>query len=228
MAREVSLGDLREWARQLSDTENDSNITDAELTALVNRHLCEVYDRLVDAGPADYYASTSQITTENGTHAYALHGTFRNLVSVYVRESSDERRQLFPMPDSARGRFKAPTGEWTVDVEFIPVPTELEEDGDTFDGVSGWEELIANLVARDVMVKRESDPGVVMANIARLEARITARSRSRDKGQPKRVNDLDESANAPFPAGWFGGSRLACYRLRAGNLELYEIQWGLP
>lgn len=219
MAREVSLLELRTWARQLSDTENDPNITDDELTALANRHLCEVYDRLVDAGPADYYASTNQVVTASGTHVYALHGTFRNLVGVYVRESSDYRRQLFPMPGNARGQFKAPTGVWTVDVEFIPVPSELEDDGDTFDGVSGWEELIVNLMARDVMAKRESDPSVVMANIAKMEARMTSRARSRDKGQPKRVNDLDDATSS---YGWLGGSRLACYRLRAGNLELYE------
>jgi hypothetical protein len=109
----------------LADVENDPNITDSELTALANRHLCEVYDRLVDAGPSDHYASTDQVTTADGTHVYPLHGTFRNLVGVYVRESSDERRQLFPMRDGARGRFKAPTGVWTVDVEFIPVPDAL-------------------------------------------------------------------------------------------------------
>lgn len=227
MSREVSLLELRTWARQLSDTENDPNVTDDELTALANRHVCEVYDRLVDAGPADYYASTAQITTENGTAVYPLEVDFRNLVAVYVRESSDERRQLLPMGAMARGAYKAPTGEWTLDIEYIPVPTPLEDDGDTFDGVSGFEELIANLMARDVMAKRESDPSVVMANIARMEARIVSRGRSRDKGQPKRVTDLDDMVS-PFPWGWTGSSRLACYRLRAGNLELYEGMWGAP
>lgn len=226
MARNVSLLELRTWARQLSDTENDPNVTDAELTALANRHLPEVYDRLVDAGPADYYAALTSYTTSNGTFAYALPSGFRNLVQVMVRESSDERRILYPMPEGARGRFKAPTGVWTVDLEYIPVPDVLEDDGDTFDGVSGFEELIANLMARDVMVKRESDPSIVMANIARMEARIVQRSRARDRG-PKRVTDLDDAAD-PFPYLLSGKSRLSCYRLRAGNLELYESLWGLP
>jgi hypothetical protein len=93
--------------------------------------------------------------------------------------------------------------------------------------VSGWEELIVNLMAKDVMTKRESDPSIVMSNIARLEARITARSRSRDKGQPKRIVDLDDASTSPFT--WGGsGSRLACYRLRAGNIEIFESLWGLP
>lgn len=222
MSRNASLLDMRTWARQLSDTENDPNITDAELTALCNRHLTEVYDRLVDAGPPDYYAATAPLTTANGTIEYALNATFRNLIAIYVRESTDERRFLHEMRPQTRGNYKAPTGEWTCDVEYIPVPTVLEASGDTFDGVSGFEELIANLMARDVMAKRESDPSIVMANIARLETRIVSRSRSRNKGGPKRIVDLDDVNVSPFPYGWTGSSRLACYRLRAGNIELFE------
>ncbi len=227
MSRNVSLLELRTWARELSDTEGDPNITDDELTALANRHLTEVYDRLVDAGPADYFASSTQVSVTSGTIEYALGATFRNLIGVYVRESADERRMLPPMSLAARGNYKAPAASYTVDVEFIPAPGVLEDDGDTFDGVSGWEELIANLMAKDVMTKRESDPSIVLANIGRLEARITARSRSRDKGQPKRIVDLDD-ARAPSPWGWTGSSRLACYRLRAGNLELFEPLWSAP
>lgn len=227
MSRNVSLLELRTWARELSDTENDSNISDDELTALANRHLTEVYDRLVDAGPADYYAATTQITTSVGFTEYPLEVDFRNLVAVYVRESTDERRQLLPMPEMGRGRFKAPTGVWTLDVEYIPVPDVLENDGDTFDGVSGFEELIANLMARDVMAKRESDPSVVMANISRLEVRINSRARARDR-MGKQVTDMDEQLVRPYPYGWAGSSRLACYRLRAGNLELFENLWSAP
>ncbi|MGL4444256.1 MAG: hypothetical protein ACRCU1_11560 [Alsobacter sp.] len=195
---------------------------------MVNRHMTEVYDRLVDAGPADYYAATTTITTTSGIIPYPLEVDFRNLVYVYVRESTDERRPLRDMPNGARGRYKAPTGSWTLDVEYIPVAPTLDDDADTFDGVSGWEELIVNLVARDVMTKRQDDPSVPMSNIMRLESRITQRSRSRDKGAPKRVTDLDEVQATPFPNGWTGSSRLACYRLRAGNLELFEPLWGLP
>lgn len=228
MARNVSLLELRTGARRLSDTVNDRNVSDDWLTSLANLHLCDVYDRLVDAGPADYYAATAQITTSNGIIEYPLEVNFRNLLNVYVRESSDERRPIFPMPEGARGRFKAPTGEWTLDVEYIPAPPTLEDDGDTFDGVSGWEELIMNLMARDVMTGRESDMSPVLATIARLDARIASRARSRDKGQPKYVTDLDDAQWAPFPYGWAGSSRIACYRLRAGNLELYESLWGRP
>lgn len=228
MAREVSLLELRSWARQLSDTENNRNITDPELTALANRHLTEVYDRLVDAGPADYYAATFQVTTTAGLAQYALPADFRNLVYVYVREDADQRRQLIPMYEMGRGQFKFPTGVWTMDVDYIPAAPTLEADGDTFDGVSGFEELIANCMARDVMAKRQDDPSIVLSNIARLESRIAIRARSRDKGGGKCVTDMDERLVSPYPFGWTGQSRLACYRLRASSIELYESLWGLP
>jgi len=228
VARTVSLANLRTWARQLSDTEYDSNVTDSELTALANRHLTEVYDRLVDAGPADYYAATTQITTIAGTTQYGLPADFRNLVKVYVEESSDERRQLFPLPDASRGRVKAPQSVYTVDLEYIPTAPMLVSDSDTFDGVSGWEELIANFMARDVMRKQQRDPSFALQAIAMLEARITNRARQRDKGGGKRTTDLDEALISPFPWGWTGQTKLAAYRIFGDNLELYETLWGLP
>lgn len=229
MARNVTLLQLRTWARQLADIESDPNVLDAELTALANRHLPEVYDRLVDAGPADYYAATTQITTTAGMTTYSIPADFRNLVAVYVRSSGSapDLRPIFPMPEGSRGRFKAPTRVETLDVEYIPAAPTLVSDSDTFDGVSGFEELIANLMARDVMVKRESDPSVVMSNIARMEARIVARARSRDRA-PKYVTDLDDAVDLPYPWGWNGTSGLACYRLRGNNLELYESIWVAP
>ena len=132
MSRNVSLLELRTWARELSDTENDPFITDDELTALANRHLTEVYDRLVDAGPPDYYAATTTITTSAGTAEYPLEVDFRSLVGVLVAETDDERRPLLPMTNAGRAHYKAPTDEWTAghvarglrrDHEF-PVPIE--------------------------------------------------------------------------------------------------------
>ncbi len=225
MPRNVSLLELRTWARSLSETRNNRNITDTELTALANRHLTEVYDRLVDAGPADYYAATAMVTTSDGVIQYPVEADFRNLVAVYAQETADQRRMIPPMGHAARGRYKAPTGVWTVEVEYIPAAPVLEDDGDTFDGVSGWEELIVNLMARDVMVQRQDDPSVVMANIARLESRMQSRARMRDRGG-KQITDMDE-AGEPWPYGYTGSCRLACYRLRADNIELYEPLWGV-
>ncbi len=227
MARTVTLLSLRTWARQLADVESDPNITDAELTALANRHLCEVYDALVDAGPPDVYASTTTVTTVAGTTLYALPADFRNLLELYAQESATQFRLLHPMGNGERGRYRPPTGAWTLTLDYIPVPPTLVNSSDTFDGVSGWEELIANLMARDVMVKREADPGVVINTIDRLNARIQSRARNRDRGHPKYTSDMD-AQSAAFPWSSTTNARVNTYRLRAGNIELFEPIWGLP
>lgn len=221
MARATSLTDLRAWIRQLTDTENDDNVSDDELTALVNRHLAEVYDLLVDAGPPDYFAATTTVAVTSGISAYDIQADFRSLVAVFVHESSEERRLLLPMGEMTRGRYKAPTQDGTLTVEYIPAAPVLSDDADEFDGVSGWEELIVARASVDIMTKRETDPSVAIAKAQMMESRIRLRARNRDKGSPKRIVDLDEVTYAP-PYGWQGGSRLACFRLRAGSIEVYE------
>lgn len=227
MARAVTLTNLRAWARQLADVENDDNVSDPELTALINRHLTEVYDLLVESSPPEYFASSTTVSVLVGTTTYALAADFRALLGVYVHESSDERRPLFPMPEGARGQYKAPSATGTVTLEYIPAATTLVNGSDTFDGVSGWEELIVVRAARDIMIKREADPSAVMASGAALEARIRSRSKNRDRGQPRRITDLDE-ASSGWPWGWTGASRIGAYRLRAGNIEIYEPLWSRP
>lgn len=227
MARATTLTNLRTWIRQLTDTEDDDNVSDDELTALVNRHLAEVYDLLVDASPPDYFASSTQVDVESGVTTYPIQADFRALVGVYVHESTDERRLLLPMGEMTRGRYKAPTQDGTLTVEYIPAAPILTSGAQSFDGISGWEELIVARAAVDVMTKRESDPSAALAKAQMLEARIKLRARNRDRGSPKRIVDLDNVTTSP-DYGWSGGSRLACFRLRAGNLEVFEALTVLP
>ena len=227
MARTVSLASLRTWARQLANVEGDPNITDAELTSLANRHLTEVYDALVDAGPPDYYASTTTVSTVAGTTLYALPSDFRTLLEVYAQESNTQVRLVHPMRHGERGKYRSPTDIWTLTLEYVPAAPILVNPGDTFDGVSGWEELIANLMARDVMIKRQDDPSAVMASIGALQGRINTRARSRDRGHPRYTSDLD-AQGISYPWLSTNNSRGAVYRLRAGNIELYETLTGLP
>lgn len=227
MSRTVSLGTLWALARRLANVESDPNIQDSELTTLANLHYPSVYDELVSSSPPDYFSATTTITTDIGTIVYPLLASFKDLLEVHVNESDDVRRPLYPMPHGARGRFKAPTGAWTISVDYIPAAVVLADAGDTVDGISGYEELIAALMARDVMVKRNADPSPVFAVIERANLRLKQMSKNRDKGHPKRTTDLDDAV-IDWP--WIGasGSRLACYRLRGDNLELYEPLSGLP
>lgn len=227
MARTVTLLQLRTRARQLANVEGNPNITDAELTDLANRHLTEVYDALVDAGPPEYYAATTTVTTVAGTTLYALPADFRTLLEVYAIVSSTENRLVHPMGNGGRGRYRSPSTVYSCTVEYVPSAPVLVANGDTFDGVSGWEELICNLMARDVQRKRDQDTSDTIGAIGALQARIATRARSRDRGHPRYTTDLDEQG-AAFPWQTSSTNRISAYRLRAGNIELYEGLLALP
>lgn len=225
MSRVATLLDLKTRARNLADVENDENISDALLTSLANRHLCKVYDALIDASPPDYYAASATLSVNAGNSLYALPVSFRSLLGVFVqRNATGGLRTLRPMPAGSRSSYSNPTGGSTVTLEFIPTPPTLVSDGDTFDGVSGFEELVALMMARDVMVKRQDDPSVLMSNIEEEKNRILIRSRHRDRSGPKRITYLgDERANG---VSFFGGAQLACYRLRGDTIEFFESTGG--
>lgn len=218
MARAASRAQIRLRAQQMADMVSSSFVGTAEWDDLCNRHLAEVYDLLVASAPSDYYASDYAVTTQSGVVAYALPADFRSLVGAYVNDNG-RYHPLVPMRDGQRASYEAPAGAYAVTLEYIPAPPVFTADGDTFDGVSGWEELVSALMARDALVKEESDPSAVMAIIARLTARIRSASSGRHRGPKLCTNVLD--ATSDYPA-WSNASPVHAYRLRAGNIELYR------
>jgi hypothetical protein len=221
VARSVTRAVLRARAQQLANVENDPNVTAAEINELINLHLTSVYDLLVGAGPADYYAAETIITVVPGVIASGLPADFMQLVGVFAHETTDIRRPVDPMQERDRSSFKACSSAWSVTLEYIPACPTMTLDADTFDGVDGWDELISAKVARDILAKREGDVSVVMAIMAQTEARIRTRASPRDRGGPKYIMDVECSSN-----DWPRSVRVDAYRLRAGNLELFESLCG--
>lgn len=227
MSRNVTLADMKTRVRSLADVIGDPNVTEVQLNALVNAHVCAVYDRLVDSGPSDRYAAVTNVSVTNGVADYGLPADFRNLLGVYVA-SNGGLRALTAISAGARARFKAPSANYDITLEYVPTPPTLSADSDTFDGVSGWEDLVVSMTARDVMVSRQDDPSIVLATIASLEQRITTRARGRDRGSPKRVVNLDHDLQSD-PFGWGSRtSRLEAYRLVGDNLQVFESFWNTP
>ncbi len=227
MSRLVSLLEFRTAAREATDTVGDVFITDAWLTDRANQHLTDVWDRIVDAGPPDRYAATSTFTEVAGTPSVPLPATLRNFVDAYIVESG-YRNRLSSMRGGTRGGYQAPTRGYTVEVEYIPAPDVLVADGDSFDGISGWEEMVVLLMARDICKRRDVDPSAFLADIEAMKMRIESRARSYDKGSPKYVTDTDDSRTGysrgyGFP--WQITRQISTYRLRGANLELYESVW---
>jgi hypothetical protein len=219
MARPFTLAQIRTRARRLADMENTQFVSDAEVTDLVNEHYGELYDLLVKAGPPDYFAATNTFVTTPGVAQTALQIDFRNITTVYVQETNfQDKRQVRPLSDGSISGMRPPLQAYTIIVEYVPSPAVLASDSDTIDGVSGWEALIVKMVARDLLRKEESDTQELAQDIAALKQRI----RSSSHRGPRVINDVEATYGFPY------SSRICGYRLRAGNIELYERITGWP
>lgn len=87
-----------------------------------------------------------------------------------------------------------PQSGLTVQLWYIPEPSTLSADADTFDGISGWEEYVVIDAAIKAMQKEESDVSVLMAQKQAIGKRIEAMAESRDPGSPATVVDTRTTA----------------------------------
>jgi hypothetical protein len=136
-------------------------------------------------------------------------------------ENADWRRPLDPVRDRQRGGYRAPTVAATIELEYLPSCPLMTDDGDTFDGVDGWEELISAKIALYIMGKRKSDPSLPLSIIAETEKRIRTMSSNRDRWGGKHITDVETTFL------WPRSVRVDAYRLRAGNIEVFESVYGM-
>lgn len=226
MARSVSRDAIVLRAQQIADMETDPFVTATEWASLANAHFPEVYDILVDCGPPDYYGASTTINIVAGTLAYALPADFRTMTGLYANDSTTRRRMLTALEDRERAAFQTCQTSGSLTLEYIPAPPLLANGADTFDGVSGWDELVALLMARAALTKDKKDVADVNIRIAEMRARIRSAGSNRDRGGPRFISDLD----APTTDWWWQASSLPVtrYRLRAGNVEVFSPLVGPP
>lgn len=90
---------------------------------------------------------------------------------------------------ATRLRFDPDPGARFVRVWYVQRPAVLAADGDTFDGVAGWEEWAELWAAEQMLIKEESNPQALMMRRSDLTTRIMNMA-DRDMGsapQPARV-----------------------------------------
>lgn len=233
MARAATLAAMTLRAQQLSDQDIPAStttfVTALEWTDNINQAMTEVYDALVNAGPADYYAGTQAYTTTAGTSTYALPTDFRALVNLFqVDNTSGRKVPLSQLENSNMGLVIAPRTGVTMSMEYIPAPPTLSAPSDTFDGVSGWEELISVIAARKAVAKEDGDIGPLNLMASELRARMGAKAQR--VRAPRFATDIRATVDrGPWASNFYGATPfpLVGYRLRAGNIEVYEPLYGL-
>lgn len=195
MARTRTLTLLRDDVRNRADMSfADDFITDTELTEYINQSIARLYNLIVNQAQEYYVTSTTTAVTP-GTTDYALPATFYRLrgVDYYVngrwvpltREGFNKRDntnnaalqvgttvpttyqivgsniRVFDIPEATNIRL------W-----YIPAPTRLSADSDTFDGIAGFEEWVVIDSAIKCKMKQEDDVSALMMERSIMQMEI--------------------------------------------------------
>lgn len=217
MSLAVTLANMRTEVRRRANIENSGFISDAEINALLNEGLNEVYDLLVAARAQEYRRSTQALTTVAGTSSYALAADFYQLVSVDINYGAGMTGSARPYAEYERNMFKwlpgwqinspvlyrlqgsninfvpTPSAAYSINVNYYPAYVTLANDSDTFDGVSGWEAYgIWFAVAACQSKHKTMDPTFALGRVAQLRDRIAGLAAERDAGTAERVHDTTD------------------------------------
>ena len=93
-----------------------------------------------------------------------------------------------------------PTTATVMRMQYIPAFTDLVNDGDTFDGVNGWEKLVALKAAMELRAIEESGYSDLEKLYEREKRRIEDLAAERDAQSPSIVQDV--SPEGGYRRGW--------------------------
>lgn len=216
MARTRTLLNLRGDAYRRADLENATSLVPpADMTEYINQGIAHYENILAKARGRTWNSSTSTIVTSNGVSDYALHATFAFLLKVTANINGDvvpltefDLSEIAALSntnvswDGAPFRYMlmggsirllpTPAGAYTVTAYYIPSATRLTADGDTFDGVDGWETFVIDWAARRAATKNRNYElvAILTADLAESKALIESMAPARDMSGPPRVQDV--------------------------------------
>ena len=205
----VTLAQLKTRARQRSDMENSTFVSDSELTSYINSSLAELYDLLVAAYGDEYFlANPYPISVVTGTADYTLPTDFYKLKGVDASVNGSQWLNVLPFnfnernrgqngaPETLRYRIMGsnikfnPAVSASVQIWYVPVAPTLVSDADTFNDVNKYSEYIVVDAAIKMLQKEESDVSVLMAQKQALKRRLEEMAGNRDAGSPESVTDI--------------------------------------
>lgn len=199
-------------------------ISDNQLTVWINSSINNFVD-LVSKHDPSYYLSYHDITLVSGQNSYSLPTDFYKLqgvahkntnadgYSVMEKYNYEERYDYDSSTDSnyltrynVMGSYiyfqPTPASSGTVRLEYIPIPTALEDATDTFDFYNGWQEWVILDVCVKVCALLNTDPSIYLNELMKTENRIISNS-ARDVGKPKTVTSVYRDTTRSFYPGTY-------------------------
>lgn len=225
---QMTLAEIRLAAQQRSDQVNSNFITTQEWNSWINQSYYELYDLLVQKYGNDYFVQTPYtFTTDGVNYLFALPNDFYKVLGVdYMLPGNPNTyvpMKRFDFGDRGPNPFQGqvPTSGQNIRIWYVPRMTELVNDSDICDGVSGWTEYIIVDVAAKALEKEESDSAPMMARKGAILQRIEAAAENRDAASPQTVLD-SQSMNYfwPYNGSYPYAQTPLRYRLQGNNIWL--------
>lgn len=204
MASNVTLLQVRTEVRQRTHYENSGFVTDTELNGWINRSAKELYDLLVTTFEA-YNLSNADSAIASG-NTFAVPADFYKLLGVDYIVALPDQLQALPRIgwqerngsrygyDLRGSNVHILPYSWaagrTFRLSYVPVLATLAADGDSFDGIDGYEEYVILDVCLKILAKAERDGTSFAQAKAAMKERIQASAHNRDAGEPPHVADV--------------------------------------
>lgn len=228
MALTQTQTQLRDNVRKLCDIEGTSALArhpHADVNEYVNRGIAALHRKLTEAIPDQRLLSTQTITTVAGTSTYALGSTFETLISIDLTANGVKRwltpyemedRPHLSDPDNVRTDYPysyrlrgsniellpTPGGIYTVNLWFVPAPSQLASNSDTYDTIARLDDYII-LYAATIVTKKDRVWDLhdrCQRDLKELLDDVYRYARTRDMNLSPRVHDV--SRRDRFGRAW--------------------------
>lgn len=204
MARTITLAEFRTAILERGGWSVSGDLTPTVLADVVNQAITELWDLLIDADK-DRYATSTTLSTAVGSDSVSLPDDFYELRKLEISDGAGGWNRLLPHALEVSHQYRTSSGKWfryrlqgsnirlvptpqsieTLRLWYIPWAARLVADGDTFDGVNGYEELVIQIGKYRCEVRQDlPSQDATSREIARLTKRIRAAANDRDASEP--------------------------------------------
>ncbi len=211
--------------RQMTDSVNDTHLTDVELYAVLTSAVAETWDAIMMAGAKGEFVKKALFNTVPGQREYSLTtggviGTdndFYKVSTLYVDERNGQLRPINRISPEEEQAYRAPRAVIPMVLYYTPCAPVWTTGVESFDGINGWEEHTLATAAIFVMNKKQDDATPFKQRKRELEGRIASMA-NRSRGEPPRVVRKRHQQSQDRYALWL--NNVSCWDIVGNDLML--------
>ncbi len=224
MPRAILASALLTRLRQMTDTVNNTHLTDAEGYAVLTSAVADTWDKILASGGSDRYTKSASFSTVAGTKTYDLDtictadDDFYKVDAIYVNEGNGLLRPITRIAPFEELAYRAPSTVTPMVLYYIPCAPVWSTGAESFNGINGWEEHTLVTAAMTVQIKRGDDYSPFARRKGELEQRM-ATAVNVSNAEPSRVVKKRRSRYDDRYLAW--SNSVSNYDVRGSNLELF-------